>query len=207
MCIRDRAKAVVESLGADGEEDDSAVPDDALDDCDYDDAADAEDHEELDYDLQEGGAHSEEDAACGGPRSERAESIELSARHASFIVCPYYRVPFGQKYVEGVAVEEGEGLGPRKELFALLGDTATRDWSHAGGFEHGLRVAPRREGDGFNVLRLVVDDENPTKGQGGRGDDGARVDARHWVAKALSDGNADSGASHGGPSPHSSTLS
>ncbi|KAH8053566.1 hypothetical protein JL722_9410 [Aureococcus anophagefferens] len=140
------AKAVVERLdGGDGDD----LGDLDLDDCDYD--------EDVEGSGEEVEARGERPVGEDGEPGS-ALAIEV-ARHASFIVCPYYRAPFGQKYVEGVAVEEGEGLGPRKELFSLLGATARRDWTPAGGFEHGLRVAPRRAGDGPNVLRLVVDDD------------------------------------------------
>ncbi|KAH8048385.1 hypothetical protein JL721_11945 [Aureococcus anophagefferens] len=172
------AKAVVERLdGGDGDD----LGDLDLDDCDYD--------EDVEGSGEEVEARGERPVGEDGEPGS-ALAIEV-ARHASFIVCPYYRAPFGQKYVEGVAVEEGEGLGPRKELFSLLGATARRDWTPAGGFEHGLRVAPRRAGDGPNVLRLVVDDDASR----GAAESGAA--GQPWVARALRDGTGDSGASSG----------
>lgn len=77
---------------------------------------------------------------------------------SSFVICPYYKAPFGQKYVEGDAVEEGEGLGPRKELFSLLAEssiaTSTTSYEHP----DALTVAPRSEKDSPNVIRLAFKD-------------------------------------------------
>lgn len=39
---------------------------------------------------------------------------------AQYILSPYFVSAYGEKVVNGVKVEEGEGLGPRKELFRLL---------------------------------------------------------------------------------------
>jgi len=75
---------------------------------------------------------------------------------ASFVVCPYYKVPFGQKYVEGSAVEEGEGLGPRKELFALLGAAATRTWTPVSG--NALKIETC---EGARSLRVACDEADP----------------------------------------------
>ena len=75
---------------------------------------------------------------------------------ASFVVCPYYRVPFGQKYVEGSAVEEGEGLGPRKELFALFGGAVTRSWTPVVETRCASRAAKV-----LVSLRVTCDEANP----------------------------------------------
>ena len=77
----------------------------------------------------------------------------------SLVLCPYYRAAFGQKYVDGVAVEEGEGLGPRKELFALLAETARCDWRLLS--SDGYVVAPRSKEDATNVLRLRWTEAEP----------------------------------------------
>ena len=45
-------------------------------------------------------------------------------------MCPYYRSACGKKYVAGEPVEEGEGLGPRKELFSLLSKQLQDPWAH-----------------------------------------------------------------------------
>lgn len=39
---------------------------------------------------------------------------------AAVLLVPYFKSEFGKKVVEGQNVEEGEGMGPRKELFSLL---------------------------------------------------------------------------------------
>jgi hypothetical protein len=44
------------------------------------------------------------------------------------VICPYYRSEYGRKRSEGVSVEEGEGLGPRKELFVLLSEQFQRKY-------------------------------------------------------------------------------
>ncbi|GMH62337.1 hypothetical protein TrLO_g6537 [Triparma laevis f. longispina] len=49
-----------------------------------------------------------------------SSNILDSYAERSFVLCPYYRSEFGKKISEGVPVEEGEGLGPRKEMFHLL---------------------------------------------------------------------------------------
>lgn len=81
----------------------------------------------------------------------------------SLVLCPYYKAPFGQKFVEGQPVEEGEGLGPRKELFAILAETAKGNSIPAPEVPGSLMIAPGRDGDAPNVLRLVpVDTQNST---------------------------------------------
>ena len=51
---------------------------------------------------------------------EHAGYFENDIDDRSFVICPYYRSEFGKKISEGHNVEEGEGLGPRKELFILM---------------------------------------------------------------------------------------
>jgi hypothetical protein len=51
---------------------------------------------------------------------EHAGYFENDVDDRSFVICPYYRSEFGKKISEGHNVEEGEGLGPRKELFILM---------------------------------------------------------------------------------------
>lgn len=41
---------------------------------------------------------------------------------------PFFRSPFGEKLVDGVRVEEGEGRGPLKEWFSLLGEELAAKW-------------------------------------------------------------------------------
>lgn len=53
---------------------------------------------------------------------------------------PYYLCPWGKKKILGKRVEEGEGLGPRKELFELAAAQFTERWrpvlpSRCGGTE------------------------------------------------------------------------
>ena len=53
---------------------------------------------------------------------EHAGYLESEVDDRSFVICPYYRSNYGRKISEGYSVEEGEGLGPRKELFALISE-------------------------------------------------------------------------------------
>jgi len=59
-------------------------------------------------------------------------------------LCPYYKSQYGKKRSEGFAVEEGEGLGPRKELFALITEQLRSPWSCCGdaviSFQSGMAV-------------------------------------------------------------------
>mmetsp|Transcript_7324 Transcript_7324/g.21778 ORF Transcript_7324/g.21778 Transcript_7324/m.21778 type:complete len:2162 (-) Transcript_7324:11-6496(-) len=113
--------------------------------------------------LQEASSQVLSDDAFALEEESDDESVSLEDEddppikgEASFVVCPYYRVPFGQKYVEGSAVEEGEGLGPRKELFALLGGAVTRSWTPVIGDP--LRV---EASEGARSLRVTCDEANP----------------------------------------------
>lgn len=56
--------------------------------------------------------------------------VELSAPAPALILSPYYLCAWGKKRVLGERVEEGEGLGPRKELFELLADQLSQRWRH-----------------------------------------------------------------------------
>lgn len=47
---------------------------------------------------------------------------------AALILNPYYRSPWGKKKVLGRSVEEGEGFGPRKELFELAARQLGERW-------------------------------------------------------------------------------
>lgn len=56
-------------------------------------------------------------------------SAEPTTPHAASQIFPFYRSPFGEKVVDGARVEEGEGRGPLKEWFSLLGAELTSKWS------------------------------------------------------------------------------
>ncbi|CAM9591806.1 unnamed protein product [Scytosiphon promiscuus] len=47
---------------------------------------------------------------------------------AALVLNPYYLSPWGKKRVMGKRVEEGEGLGPRKELFELAARQLSERW-------------------------------------------------------------------------------
>ena len=51
-----------------------------------------------------------------------------SLQDTAFVICPYFRTPYGAKRSEGFSVEEGEGLGPRKEMFHLLKVGFEEEW-------------------------------------------------------------------------------
>ena len=55
----------------------------------------------------------------GGGEAQRTEALILN---------PYYLSPWGKKKVLGRSVEEGEGLGPRKELFELAARQLGERW-------------------------------------------------------------------------------
>lgn len=65
-------------------------------------------------------------------KSSLLEREDTRSAGASVVVCPYYTSPFGKKTSEGHAVEEGEGLGPRKELFSILALQLQQKWRQAG---------------------------------------------------------------------------
>ncbi|CAM9625644.1 unnamed protein product, partial [Hapterophycus canaliculatus] len=50
------------------------------------------------------------------------------AQEATLVLNPYYLSPWGRKRVQGKRVEEGEGLGPRKELFELAAKQISQRW-------------------------------------------------------------------------------
>lgn len=68
---------------------------------------------------------------------------------------PFFRSPYGEKVVDNVRVEEGEGKGPLKEWFALVGENLAAKWRQ---IEVDLSFA-RDSADGdivANGNRLVV---------------------------------------------------
>jgi len=54
--------------------------------------------------------------------ADTLELLKTETDTETVIICPYFKSEFGTKFSEGHRVEEGEGLGPRKELFTLLGE-------------------------------------------------------------------------------------
>lgn len=52
----------------------------------------------------------------------------MSSPSAALVLNPYYISPWGRKKILGKRVEEGEGLGPRKELFELAAAQLTARW-------------------------------------------------------------------------------
>ena len=90
---------------------------------------------------------------------EDDKTSQLSADEKCCIICPYYKSEFGKKVSEGENVEEGEGLGPRKELFAILSEAFTSDWEAtvAKSSAHPLRGSGR---DGF--AEIQIDDDGET---------------------------------------------
>lgn len=53
----------------------------------------------------------------GNARGARTEKFERST--SALVLYPYYLSSWGKKKMLGKKVEEGEGLGPRRELFEL----------------------------------------------------------------------------------------
>ncbi|KAF4045785.1 HECT domain-containing protein [Phytophthora infestans] len=47
---------------------------------------------------------------------------------SNFCLSPFFKSSFGEKLVDGVKVEEGEGKGPLKEWFTLVGAQLTSKW-------------------------------------------------------------------------------
>lgn len=60
--------------------------------------------------------------------SSLASGLRLSSPTSAIILNPYYLSPWGKKRVLGKRVEEGEGLGPRKELFELAARQLSERW-------------------------------------------------------------------------------
>jgi hypothetical protein len=56
----------------------------------------------------------------------------------ALLLCPYFQSTFSSKRIQGVLVEEGEGLGPRKELFAMIMDEMTSKWQAQAPEVHGV---------------------------------------------------------------------
>lgn len=61
---------------------------------------------------------------AGGGGTPPSHIAEL----ATIVLNPYYLSPWGRKRVMGKRVEEGEGLGPRKELFELAARQLSERW-------------------------------------------------------------------------------
>jgi hypothetical protein len=53
-------------------------------------------------------------------RPNSVSGLPALAVDGPVLLVPYFKSEYGKKVVDGQNVEEGEGLGPRKELFALL---------------------------------------------------------------------------------------
>lgn len=67
----------------------------------------------------DGGAQGKYGDGRGTPPLPLATALTLN---------PYYFCPWGKKKILGKRVEEGEGLGPRKELFELAAAQFTELW-------------------------------------------------------------------------------
>lgn len=52
-----------------------------------------------------------------------------SVERFQFVLYPFFRSPFGEKVVDGVRVEEGEGKGPLKEWITLISSEMTAKWT------------------------------------------------------------------------------
>ena len=63
-----------------------------------------------------------------GGAAEAAAAAAAAGGAAVLVLNPYYRSPWGKKKVLGERVEEGEGLGPRKELFELAARQLGERW-------------------------------------------------------------------------------
>lgn len=70
---------------------------------------------------------SETPVTSGGGGS-LAAGLPSSPATSAIILNPYYLSPWGKKRVLGKRVEEGEGLGPRKELFELAARQLSERW-------------------------------------------------------------------------------
>jgi len=81
----------------------------------------------------------------GSEESVRGEPVLLDA---------YYPSPFGTKAVGGVSVEEGEGQGPRKELFALVSQQLQEPWRVVEGAKATVHLS-------FTPGRATADVEGP----------------------------------------------
>ena len=91
-----------------------------------------------------------------------------SLKDTAFVICPYFRTPYGLKRSEGFSVEEGEGLGPRKEMFHLLKSGFEEEWKS--GIEiKGIRGAQKEREVTVSVgnvaagNRLVFDVGSPSE--------------------------------------------
>lgn len=58
----------------------------------------------------------------------KALGLRSPSTAPAIILNPYYLSPWGKKKVLGKRVEEGEGLGPRKELFELAARQLSERW-------------------------------------------------------------------------------
>ncbi|TYZ60911.1 hypothetical protein PybrP1_008168 [[Pythium] brassicae (nom. inval.)] len=52
-----------------------------------------------------------------------------SVQRSQFVLYPFFRSSFGEKVVDGVRVEEGEGKGPLKEWIALVSSEMAAKWA------------------------------------------------------------------------------
>ena len=62
-------------------------------------------------------------------RMRRASMVYTTPLGAIPVLVPYFRSAYGKKVVQGATVEEGEGLGPRKELFNLISVQLQQSWA------------------------------------------------------------------------------
>lgn len=62
---------------------------------------------------------------------DESSALAGGAEKVALILNPYYLSDWGKKKVLGKSVEEGEGLGPRKELFALAAGQLGERWTLA----------------------------------------------------------------------------
>lgn len=74
-----------------------------------------------------GGSGSGRGRGSGANRGRDATAAAAGKTEA-LILNPYYLAPWGKKKVLGRSVEEGEGLGPRKELFELAARQLGERW-------------------------------------------------------------------------------
>jgi len=82
------------------------------------------------------------------------KSNNLTNDEKCCVICPYYKSEYGQKRSEGHRVEEGEGLGPRKELFSIISEDFTSQWETIDD------IAVEGSGkDGYDEIQIDEDDD------------------------------------------------
>jgi len=80
--------------------------------------------------LDKTGLLDDDDGGGGGGGASRRPRV---GKACVKLLSPYYCSGYGEKVVEGRRVEEGEGLGPRKELFSLLSSQLQEKWGDVAG--------------------------------------------------------------------------